>query len=176
MTDPFRAELIALVPRLRRFALGLTADPDRADDLVQAGCERALTRQHQWQPGTRLDSWMFKILQNLWIDQLRAPARTTEADSEEIERMPDRDWNQGMEARLTLEQVVEAMGRLPPPMRQVLTLVCVEGLSYKEAAASLEVPIGTVMSRLARARLELHRILHGAAATAPGVEGHAQLH
>lgn len=174
MTDSFRVELCALVPRLRRFALGLTADPDRADDLVQAGCERALARRDQWQAGTRLDSWMYKILQNLWIDQLRSPARTTETEPEEIENVPDRDWNRGMEARLALEQVVDAMRQLPEAMRLVLTLVCVEGLSYKEAAAQLDVPIGTVMSRLARARLELHRRIHGDAAQE--ADEHANLH
>jgi len=173
MKDPFRAELIALLPRLRRFALGLTAHPDRADDLVQAGCERALARQHQWEPGTRLDSWLYRILQNLWIDQLRASRETT-VEPEEIENVPDRDWDSGFEARLTLEQVVAAMGRLPPSMRAVLTLVCIDGQSYKEAAAALDVPIGTVMSRLARARLELHRVLHAGRA---GEEvDHAHLH
>ena len=173
MKDPFRTELIALLPRLRRFALGLTAHPDRADDLVQAGCERALARQHQWEPGTRLDSWMYRILQNLWIDQLRAHHETA-VEPEEIENVPDRDWDEGFEARLTLEQVVAAMGRLPPSMRAVLTLVCIDGQSYKEAAAALDVPIGTVMSRLARARLELHRVLHAGRA---GEEvDHAHLH
>jgi RNA polymerase sigma-70 factor (ECF subfamily) len=173
MKDPFRAELVELLPRLRRFALGLTAHPDRADDLVQAGCERALARQRQWEPGTRLDSWLYKILQNLWIDQLRASREMT-AEPEEIENVPDRDWDSGFEARLTLEQVVAAMGRLPAPMRAVLTLVCIDGQSYKEAAAALDVPIGTVMSRLARARLELHRVLHAGPA---GEEvDHAHLH
>jgi len=174
MSDAFRTELIALLPRLRRFALGLTARPDLADDLVQAGCERALTRQHQWQPGTRLDSWMFRILQNLWIDHLRSGGREQPVEPEEIENVADRDWDRGLEAKLTLEQVVAAMGRLPPSMRAVLTLVCVDGQSYKEAAATLEVPIGTVMSRLARARLELHRALHAGASG--GEAGHAHLH
>ena len=173
MSDAFRAELIALLPKLRRFALGLTCDAHQADDLVQAGCERALARRHQWQAGTRLDSWMYKIMQNLWIDQLRAKPDVAEAESEEIERMPDRDWNRGMEARLTLEQVTRAMAALPPAMRSVLALVCIEGLSYQEAAAALEVPIGTVMSRLARARLELHRQLHGGSGQ---VSHHAHVH
>lgn len=160
MSDPFRSELIALLPRLRRFALGLCADPHRADDLVQAACERALSRRAQWQDGTRLDSWMYRIVQNLWIDQLRAPGRTVDADVQEVETVADeRDWTEEMHARLTLEQVTAALGRLPPPMRAVLMLTCVEDKSYKEAAAILEIPIGTVMSRLARARLELHRIL-----------------
>ena len=176
MSDPFRAELVALLPRLRRFALGLTAHPDRADDLVQAGCERALVKRQQWQPGTRLDSWMFKILQNLWIDQLRGASHHVEAEQEEVENVPDRDWDSGLEARLTLEQVVAAMGRLPESMRAVLALVCIEGQSYKEAAAALDVPIGTVMSRLARARLELHRVLNGGALQGGQEVDRAHLH
>lgn len=178
MSDDFRAELVALLPKLRRFALGLAADPHQADDLVQAGCERALTRRHQWQAGTRLDSWMYRIIQNLWIDQLRARPEVADMESDEIERLPDQDWNRGIEAKLTLEQVTRAMGTLPPAMRSVLALVCIEGLSYKEAAETLEVPIGTVMSRLARARLELHRALSAAAGTPKmtGSADHAQLH
>lgn len=175
MSDSFRSELIALLPRLRRFALGLTADPHQADDLVQAGCERALTRRHQWQAGTRLDSWMFKIMQNLWIDQMRSKPVVAQADSEELEHVPDRDWNRGMEAKLSLEQVTRAMAALPDAMRAVLTLVCIEGLSYKEAAEVLDVPIGTVMSRLARARLELGELLQRGPATG-GAKGHAHVH
>jgi RNA polymerase sigma-70 factor, ECF subfamily len=173
MDDAFQDQLIALLPRLRRFALGLTTDPDRADDLVQAGCERALARRQQWQAGTRLDSWLFRILQNLWIDQLRSPQHRTESDEEAMNELADRDWDQDIEARLTLEQVLQAVAQLPPPMRAVLMLVCVEGQAYKEAAATLELPVGTVMSRLSRARLELHRRLHGAQATETD---HAQLH
>ena len=161
MSDLFRTELIALLPRLRRFALGLTADATEADDLVQAGCERALARRNQWQEGTRLDSWMFKLMQNLWIDQLRARKPTDDLASEELEQLPGEDWQRGLEARMTLEQVMKAMHKLPPPMRAVLSLVCVEGLSYQDAASALEVPIGTVMSRLARARGALHAVLGG---------------
>lgn len=160
MGDSFRTQMIELLPRLRRFALGLTADPHAADDLVQAGCEKALARRHQWQEGTRLDSWMYKIMQNLWIDQKRRNAGMIEAD-DEMQHLPDeRDFDRAIEAQLTLEQVTRAMGALPPAMRSVLALVCIEGLSYKDAADVLEVPIGTVMSRLARARQELHRALH----------------
>lgn len=161
MSDLFRSELLALLPRLRRFALGLTGDADSADDLVQAACERALTRRSQWQEGTKLDSWMFKMTQNLWIDQLRARRPVDEQQSEELEQLPGADWQRGLEANITLEQVLRAMQQLPPAMRAVLSLVCVEGLSYQEAAGVLEVPMGTVMSRLARARLALHGLLGG---------------
>ena len=158
-----RTGLVALLPRLRRFALGLTGSPDRADDLVQSACERALARAGQWQPGSKLDSWMYKIMQNLWIDQLRTKGEATFSEADEIEQVPDRDWTGHIQANIALEQVMRAMQALSPPMRAVLALVCIEELSYKEAAEALDVPIGTVMSRLARARKELHRILATAA-------------
>src|ERR1041384_8438635 len=85
VSETFRSALIALLPRLRRFALGLTTDRDRADELVQAACERALTRGHQWQEGTRLDSWMFRIVQNLWIDQLRGESRNAPNEDDRVE-------------------------------------------------------------------------------------------
>jgi RNA polymerase sigma-70 factor, ECF subfamily len=173
--DAFRAELIGLLPRLRRFALGLTLNATLADDLVQSACERALARQHQWQPGTRLDSWMFRILKNLWIDGLRSQAPAVDVEQEELERMPGEDWNARIEAQVTLEQLLKHLAKLPEEMRAVLMAVCVEGLSYKEAAELLEIPIGTVMSRLARARVALHKLI----GTSPGEEPrgrHAALH
>lgn len=157
--DAFEAELIGLLPRLRAFALGLTLDPSEADDLVQAGCERALARRTQWQTGTRLDSWMFRILQNLWIDRVRAAGRRDEVDEGALEQLPSTAWTASTEASLTLEKVVHHLASLPLDMRTVLLAVCVEDLSYKEAAALLDVPIGTVMSRLARARIALHKML-----------------
>lgn len=159
MSTLFRTELIALMPRLRRFALGLTADAHAADDLVQAACERALTRQAQWQDGTRLDSWMFKITQNLWIDSLRGAKPHDALSPELLETLPGADWQQGFEQGLLLEQVLAAIQQLPVAMRAVLLMCCVEDLSYREAAEALDVPIGTVMSRLARARIALHGLL-----------------
>ena len=161
MTETFRTALVALLPRLRRFALGLTTDAERADDLVQAACERALTRGHQWQPGTRLDSWMFRIVQNLWIDQLRGQSRIAPIEDEELQNIEGEDWNARIESQITLETALAAMATLPAAMRSVLMLVCVEGLSYQETAAVLEVPVGTVMSRLARARIAVHRCMRG---------------
>ena len=163
MTDSFRRDLIALLPRLRRFALALTGHRADADDLVQAGCEKALLSSGQWQAGTRMDSWMYRIMQNHWIDQVRTRAsRGTAVDPEVLEQIPDDGWHRGIEARLTLEKVVDAMRDLPEPMRAVIALVTVEGLSYREAADVLELPIGTVMSRLARGRMELMRRLGAA--------------
>lgn len=163
MSPLFRTELLALLPRLRRFALGLTADAQAADDLLQSACERALQRHAQWQPGTRLDSWMFKIMQNLWIDTVRGRKPEAELSPELLETLPGADWQQGFEQGLMLEQVLAAIQKLPAPMRAVLMMVCVEDLSYREAAEALDVPIGTVMSRLARARGALHALLGSAA-------------
>ena len=157
-------EMAALVPRLRRFAYGLTGSLDAGDDLVQSTCERALSRLHQWQAGTRLDSWMYRIMQNLWRDELRAGRRREVAtDSETLDAMAGGDAEAEAAVRLDLATVRRRIADLPPDQRAVLLLVSVEGQSYKEAAAILEVPIGTVMSRLARARLALARALEPAA-------------
>ena len=158
--------MAAIVPRLRRFAYGLTGSIDAGDDLVQSTCERALSRLHLWQPGTRLDSWMYRIMQNLWIDELRSGRRREIAtDSDELDAMVGGDAEREVGVRLDLAAVRRHIAGLPPDQRAVLLLVSVDGLSYKEAAAVLEVPIGTVMSRLARARLALARALEPATAS-----------
>ena len=159
MSPLFRQELLSTLPRLRRFALGLTADPAEADDLVQSASERALLRHAQWQEGSRMDRWMFRIMQNLWIDRLRARPPLADLDDEALAALPDASWSEGLEDRLHLHQVLAAIQQLPAPMRAVMMLVCVEDLSYREAAEVLELPIGTVMSRLSRARTALHRLL-----------------
>ena len=167
MDQSIGQEMAALLPRLRRFAYGLTGSIDAGDDLVQSACERALSRLHQWQAGTRLDSWMYRIMQNLWFDELRAGRRREVAtESDVLDAMTGGDAESEMASRLDLAAVRRHMADLPPDQRAVLLLVSVEGLSYKEAAAVLDVPIGTVMSRLARARLALARALEPA--RAPG--------
>jgi RNA polymerase sigma-70 factor, ECF subfamily len=148
-------QLIAVLPRLRRFARGLTGSAVEADDLVQAACERALTRAHQFQEGTRFDSWMFRIVQTIWIDQLRSrDIRREEAEEEGVHVGTDEPGRRA-EARLALQEVRTALQQLPPEQRAALLLVTVDGLSYKEAAEVADVPVGTIMSRLARARLAL---------------------
>jgi RNA polymerase sigma-70 factor (ECF subfamily) len=148
-------QLIAVLPRLRRFARGLTGSAVEADDLVQAACERALSRAHQFQEGTRFDSWMFRIVQTIWIDQLRArDIRREEAEEEGVHIGTDEPRRRA-EARLALLEVRNALASLPPEQRAALLLVTVDGLSYKEAAEVAAVPVGTIMSRLARARLAL---------------------
>jgi RNA polymerase sigma-70 factor, ECF subfamily len=155
----FGDQLIAVLPRLRRFARGLTGSAVEADDLVQAACERALARQHQFQEGTRFDSWMFRIVQTIWIDQIRSrDVRKEDGDVAE-ERLGSDEPVRRVEARLALAEVRRAVDRLPPDQRAALVLVTVDGLSYKEAAHVVGVPVGTIMSRLARARIALQQQL-----------------
>jgi RNA polymerase sigma-70 factor (ECF subfamily) len=167
----FNDELVELLPRLRRFAAGLAGNLQDADDLVQAACERALSRQHQWQAGTRLDSWMYRIIQNLWIDRNRSSrSRSEHVDMDEVSSLADQQAHRVAEIDSTLARVAEAIGRLPDEQRDVLMLVGVGEYSYREAAEELGIPVGTVMSRLARARLRLTRLVDGPAdATDDGV-------
>jgi RNA polymerase sigma-70 factor, ECF subfamily len=155
MSGKFSDQLIAVLPRLRRFARGLTGSAVEADDLVQAACERALARMHQFQEGTRFDSWMFRIVQTIWIDQLRARDVRKEDGEMEEERLGTDESVRRADARLALAEVRRAVSRLPVEQRTALLLVTVEGLSYKEAAEVAKVPVGTIMSRLARARVAL---------------------
>lgn len=149
-------ELVALLPRLRRFALVLCRSPSMADDLVQSACERALGHADSWSPGTRFDAWVFRILRNCWIDHLRRSK--TEGVREDIAMQTTIVGDAGEEpilSKLMLAEVQQVIDDLPSEQREVLLLVCVEDLAYREAAEVLGVPIGTVMSRLARARKRL---------------------
>lgn len=148
---------MALLPRLRRFARVLTRHREDADDLVQIALERALSRARQWQEGSRLDSWMFRIVQNAWIDEVRARARRdqTFAPEEEGEHV----GVSPTDAQIDAIAVRAALARLGDDQRAVVALVLVEGLPYKEAAAVLGIPIGTLTSRLARARETLQGLL-----------------
>ena len=152
-----REEIAALLPRLRRFARVLTRRREDGDDLVQAAIEKALGRTDQWTPGTRLDSWMFRIMQNAWIDELRARQRRGETfvPEEEAEHLGASTCDTQIDAIA----VRKAVGRLSDEHRAVVGLVLVEGLSYQEAAQVLGVPVGTVTSRLARAREALQAML-----------------
>jgi RNA polymerase sigma-70 factor, ECF subfamily len=155
--DDFKVRLIELLPRLRRFALSLTGDQDRADDLVQEACVRALSNVTQWQAGTRLDSWMYKITQNLWFDRLRAAkVRGEVIDIEDYTHLVGSDGRDVTSSRQDLVAVSKRISELPQDQQLLIGLICIDGLSYKEAADALSVPIGTVMSRLARARASLH--------------------
>lgn len=160
----FEQELRALLPRLRRFARGLTQNVADADDLCQAAVERALKSREQWQAGTRLDSWMYKITRNIWIDNRRAAGRRglhTVID-DAVTQIAD-DSHARMEASMELNDVDKAMARLPDEQREAVMLVLVEGYAYKEAAEILGVPQGTLTSRLVRGREALVRELGEAA-------------
>ncbi len=165
--DP-RLLIVDFLPRLRRFAYALTGDQDKGDDLVQETCARALSRLKQWEPGTRLDSWMFRIAQNIWLDQRRA--HKVRGDSVDLDQAYDVAGDDGRdiaETQLTLNEVSKGIAELPADQQVLIALVCVDGLSYKEAAEVLEVPIGTVMSRLARARAVLFEKANRNQQTAP---------
>src|SRR5687768_11256858 len=155
--ETIREQLAALLPRLRRFARTLTRNPHDADDLVQLALERALMRLDQFKPETMLMSWMFGIIKNAWIDEVRARGRRARlfAPEEEGEHVGVATT----EAQIQLLSMQSAMERLPDEQRLAVALVLVEGLSYQEAADVLEVPIGTVTSRLARGRAALEAIL-----------------
>ena len=151
------AELVTLLPRLRRFARALTRNPHDADDLVQVALERALARAHQLRPDAALAAWVFGILRHAWIDELRARARSERVFAPEESGQNVGDAGQGAQAeRLSVQ---DAMAHLPQDQRLAVALVLIEGLSYKEAAHAMDVPIGTLTSRLARAREALQAML-----------------
>ena len=157
MSDDIRTRMVELLPRLRRFSYALTGNLDDADDLVQEACTRALASASQWQAGTRLDSWMYRIAQNIWFDRLRASkVRGESIDVDTATDLIGTDGRDVTENYMTLQVVAKGISALPADQQLVIAHVCVDGQSYKEAAEALGIPIGTVMSRLARARQTLH--------------------
>ena len=160
LNHDIKNRIVELLPRLRRFTYGLTGDLDRADDLVQETCMRALANASQWQAGTRLDSWMYRIAQNTWYDQLRArKVRGEVVDIEAQTNLAGSDGRDVMEQRQKLSVVSQRLSELSADQQMLVALVCFDGLSYKAAAEALDLPIGTVMSRLARARSALAQAL-----------------
>jgi RNA polymerase sigma-70 factor (ECF subfamily) len=154
-----RDQLVALLPRLRRFARALARDVHDADDLVQVAVERALLHLDQFRPGTRLESWMFGIIRNAWIDEARARRRRDRVLAPE--ELGGAVADHASDAPLQRLSIEAALERLPEEQRLAVALVLIEGLAYKEAAEVLEVPIGTVTSRLARGREALEALLGG---------------
>lgn len=156
MSDPFADDVVALLPNLRRFAISICRSRDTADDLVQITVERAFAARASFDPTTRLDAWLFRILRNAWYDMLRRTrTRGTEIDIADALDAPTVDGEKTVETALMLQSARTAIDRLPLDQREVILLICVEELSYKEAASVLDLPIGTVMSRLARARIAI---------------------
>jgi RNA polymerase sigma-70 factor, ECF subfamily len=161
-----RDQIIALLPRLRRFCMALSGSADAGDDLTQSTIERALERLEQYQQGTRLDSWMFRIAQNINIDAARSRARRgTQVDVEALDTVMGDDGRQVVEGRSALAKAQAAMAALPEEQRTLMALVVIDGQSYKQASEMLGIPIGTVMSRIARARQSIGFALGGARST-----------
>ncbi len=155
--DQIRELIVTALPRLRRFARTITRHPADADDLVQIAIERALLRFGQWRPESKFESWMFGIIRNAWIDEVRSRQRhgrvfLPEESGEHVGDASD-------EAQLNRLSMQRALLALPEEQRMAVALVLIEGLSYKEAADVLDVPIGTVTSRLARGREALQKSL-----------------
>ena len=153
-----RAEIAAHIPRLRRYARALTGDRARADDLVQDTLERALVKLHLWQPSSDLRAWLFTVMHNVFINQLKARRELALDDAVEdgLQSAPQSD-------PLELRDLDTALRRLPVEQREVLLLVGLEQLSYAEASQALGVPVGTVMSRLSRGRERLRAVMSGTA-------------
>ena len=154
--DAFQNGLVELLPRLRRFARAVAGGALEADVLVQAAVQRGLERRGQWRPDTRLDSWMFTIMTNAWIDATLSRGRREPlfAPSAAGEPAAGSD-GEAVHARLEAREVAAAMARLPEDQRLAVALVLVEGLSYREAAEALDIPMGTLTSRLVRGRQAL---------------------
>ena len=149
--------IVELIPRLRRYARALAGDRAAADDLVQDTLERAWAKLHLYRRGTDLRAWLFTVMHNLYVNQVRAVRPGAQLDEEMPElAQPARETD-----ALMLRDLDLAIRRLPPDQREVLLLVALEDMSYAEAAGTLGIPIGTVMSRLARAREKLRAMLSG---------------
>jgi RNA polymerase sigma-70 factor (ECF subfamily) len=152
-----RPDLIEHLPRLRRYARALTGDLNRADDLVQDTLERALAKLDLWQPGSDLRAWLFTLMHNLFVNQIRIkrPQETV------MEEALDEPVSGGQMEALAARDIHAALARLPEEQREVLLLVGLEQFGYAEAAQVLGVPTGTVMSRLSRARERMRQMLAG---------------
>jgi RNA polymerase sigma-70 factor, ECF subfamily len=156
ISEALSVEIVELLPRLRRFARALAGNPSDADDLVQIAIERALAKSEQLRAGAPLAGWLFGILRNAWIDEARARARRHRVfvPEEQGEQVADPH-----SARVEISPIQQAMERLSDEQREVISLVLIEGLSYREAADIIGVAIGTVTSRLARGREALQTLL-----------------
>jgi RNA polymerase sigma-70 factor (ECF subfamily) len=149
------------LPRLRRYARALAGDPHAADDLVQDTLERAINKRHLWRPGSDLRAWLFAIMHNVFVNQLRARQAHPQATLDE-EALPPVPSTQTVQ--LEIRDLETALSLLPSEQREIVLLVGLEQLSYAEVARALDIPIGTVMSRLFRGRERLRALITGAPA------------
>ncbi|MCX7157001.1 MAG: RNA polymerase sigma factor [Rhodocyclales bacterium] len=155
--------ILAELPRLRRYARAMLGDRAAADDLVQDTLERGWSRLHQWRADSDLRAWLFGIMHNLRVDQLRRPRLSTQSIDEDDFELPTRPTQTD---ELELRDIESALNHLPDEQREVLLLVALEEMSYADIAATLGIPIGTVMSRLSRGRERLRLIMNGEQANA----------
>lgn len=153
-------EICGLLPQLRRYAYVLTRDPTRADDLVQECVVRALDRSHQYRPGTNLRAWLFTILHNLYVSDMRGQSRRGHVV--DIDDVIGLSCPPSQEDRVALTTVIDAVEALPPMQRRAVELVGFAGLSYEQTSRIMDLPIGTLKSRVSRARTQLRRALVGA--------------
>jgi RNA polymerase sigma-70 factor, ECF subfamily len=153
-----RAGLAPLLARLWRYALVLSGSKDAADDLVQATCVRAIERSAQFQIGTKLDRWLFSLLRSIWFNELRSRRIRLGGGIVDASEALVFDGAHEIETNIVASQVLLAVDRLPEAQREVLLLVYAEGLTYREAAETIGIPIGTVMSRLAAARVSIGKM------------------
>ncbi len=151
------AQVVAFIPRLRRYARALVGERTAADDLVQDTLERAINKFHLWKRGTDLRAWLFTVMHNLHVNQIRGRRELVALDEEALEIPVRATHDTALEAR----DLERALMRLSAEQREVLLLVVLEDMSYEEAAATLGIPIGTVMSRLSRAREKLRTLVEG---------------
>jgi RNA polymerase sigma-70 factor (ECF subfamily) len=166
MRSQDEADIVACIPSLRRYARGLVGERDRADDLVQDTLERACARFALWRRQGEVRAWLFGIMHNQFVDRLRAQrSRPEDSAGDALPEQPQRPQQTDALELRDLERVLQ---RLPPEQREVLLLVAVEELSYQEVASAIGVPVGTVMSRLSRARARLQQELQGPDAARPG--------
>jgi RNA polymerase sigma factor (sigma-70 family) len=147
--------IVELIPRLRRYARALVADRSQADDLVQDTLERAWAKQHLFRRGTDLRAWLFTLMHNVHVNRVRATRSSDPLD----DSLPELQQSATQGDSLALRDMDRALARLPAEQREALLLVTLEDLSYEETAKALGVPIGTIMSRLSRAREKLRQIL-----------------
>ncbi len=159
----FRGDELAIaISRLRRYALVLTGNPARGDDLVQDTLARAWDKRSYWRPGSDLRAWLFTIMHNIFVNQLAAARRdaaNVSLDAEDENGMALQvSGDDDPTKRIELREVMQQVRRLPAEQREVLMLVAVEGMRYEEVATTLAIPVGTVMSRLSRARDKLKRM------------------
>jgi RNA polymerase sigma factor (sigma-70 family) len=162
--DDESLRLAACIPRLRRYARALTGTQAEADDLVQDTMERGWSRRASWRPGSDMRAWLFGIMHNLYVDRVRKPRIATE---EWQDATPEPATDPAQAGRLEVRDMEAALRLLPVEQREVLLLVALEEMTYEEIAVSLQIPVGTVMSRLSRGRERLRAMTEGRPAASP---------